>query len=138
MDRIDFPKFDLWNLPVKIDTGAYGCALHCHHAEVIDDAGKPTLRYKILDPKHADYRDSYYYTTDFTFKKVRSSVGIAEKRFAIKSDITVFGKNYKVTFTLVNRRKMRYPILIGRKFLSNKFLVNVALKDMSFKNKKTE
>ncbi len=136
-DRIDFPNFDLLDLPVKIDTGAYGCALHCHLAEVIEEDGIPILRFKVLDPNHPNYQDQFYYAKNFSFKNVKSSAGITQKRFAIKTTLTIFGKNYKVTFTLANRRKMRYPVLIGRKFLSNKFLVDVALKDMSFKNKKT-
>ena len=89
------------------------------------------LRFQVLDPSHPEYQERYFYASSYTIKVVRSSTGIAEKRFAIKTDLALFGKNYKVTFTLTNRKKMKYPVLIGRKFLTGRFLVDVALKNLS-------
>ena len=130
-DHIDLPGLDLFDLPAKIDTGAYGCALHCHLIEVVEKDGQEMLRFQVLDPSHPEYQDRYFYVSSYMIKRVRSSTGIAEKRFAIKTDLALFGKNYKVTFTLTNRKKMKYPVLIGRKFLSRRFLVDVALKNLS-------
>jgi len=28
-DRADFPMFDMFNVPVKIDSGAYTSSIHC-------------------------------------------------------------------------------------------------------------
>ena len=131
-DYIDLPAFQLFDLPAKVDTGAYGCALHCHRMEVVEKDGSEVLRFQVLDPSHPEYQDQYFYSDSFAIKVVRSSSGIAEKRFAIKTDLSLFGKNYKVTFTLTNRKKMKYPVLIGRKFLTNRFIVDVALKNLSF------
>ena len=36
-DRIDLPQLDLINLEAKVDTGAYGSALHCHHIEIVEE-----------------------------------------------------------------------------------------------------
>ncbi|WP_258104141.1 RimK/LysX family protein [Marinoscillum sp. MHG1-6] len=135
-DKIDLPDFGLMNIPAKIDTGAYGCALHCHEMEVIEQEGKEILRFKVLDPSFEHYTDQFQYAEKFSIKKVKSSVGIAQKRFAIKTKVVIFGQIYTVTFTLTDRKKMKYPVLIGRKFLSNKFVVDVALKDRSYKQKK--
>jgi hypothetical protein len=49
----------------------------------------------------------------------------------IKTKITIFGKKIRTEFSLANRRKMRYPILLGRKLLNKRFLVDVSQKDLS-------
>ncbi|MEP0368349.1 MAG: RimK/LysX family protein [Cyclobacteriaceae bacterium] len=134
-DKIDFPVFELYDLPVKIDTGAYGCAIHCHYAQITEKDGVEVLAFKVLDPSHPEYANVIHYTADFTQKKVKSSVGVSQMRFAIKTVMKVFGTPYKVTFTLTDRKKMKYPVLIGRKFLNKKFLVDVSLKDLSFNSK---
>ncbi|HET8837809.1 MAG TPA: RimK/LysX family protein, partial [Flavobacteriaceae bacterium] len=63
---------------------------------------------------------------------VKSSNGITQKRYEIRSTIQIFGKIYKISLTLSDRKEMRYPVLIGRKFLSNKFIVDPQLTDVSF------
>ena len=37
-----------------------------------------------------------------------------------------FGKKYKTVISLTDRSDMKYPMLIGRKFLSERFLVDVS------------
>ncbi|MEN7547322.1 RimK/LysX family protein [Rapidithrix thailandica] len=134
-DRIDLPEFNLNNLDAKIDTGAYGCAIHCHHIELVLRDGKEILRFKLLDPSHPEYEGDYYYSHSFGIKKVKNTSGVSEERFTIKTQMIVFGKSYRTVFSLADRENMKYPVLIGRKFLTKKFLVDVALKDLSFQNK---
>ena len=55
--------------------------------------------------------------------------------FIITSDVLIFGKNHKIELSLTERGEMRYPILIGRKLLMGKFLVDTAKTDLSFKAK---
>ncbi len=132
MDYVDFPDWELTGIEAKVDTGAYGCALHCHHVEVIEQSGSPVLRFKLLDPDHPEYNDQYLHATQFSEKKVRSSSGLVEHRYSVKTRIRLFNKNYRTEFSLTDRQQMRYPVLIGRKFLNKRFLVDVSLKDLSF------
>ncbi len=131
---IDLPDLGLSNIKAKIDTGAYGCALHCHKIKIIEKDGQSQLQFQLLDPSHPEYEDRYYYSSHFNEKKVRSSSGKVEERFAIYSTLKIFNKVYKVEFSLTNRKKMKHPILLGRKFLRKKFLVDVAQKYLSIKN----
>jgi len=135
-DKIDLPEFDLQNLDAKVDTGAYGSAIHCHYIEEIDDNGISKVRFQLLDPSHPEYESIYYYTDKYGIKKVKNTSGISESRFTINTRIIIFGQSYKVTFSLADRKEMRYPVLLGRKFLSNKYLVNTSETDISYKLKK--
>lgn len=132
IDRIDLPDWDMCAIEVKVDTGAYGCALHCHHVEIVERDGVEVLRFKLLDPHHPEYDNRFIYAQQFSRKKVRSSSGQVEHRYSVKTTIRLFNKKYRTEFSLTDRQKMRYPVLIGRKFLNKRFLVDVSKQDLSY------
>lgn len=135
IDKIDLPDLGLFDIECKIDTGAYGNALHCHHIQVLEIDGVQTLSFRVLDPSHPEYADKTYYAKNFSKKAVKSSSGASEDRYIIKTSMILFGKKRLVSFSLTDRANMRFPILIGRKFLTKRFLVDVEKKDLSFKIK---
>ncbi|MEO5787375.1 RimK/LysX family protein [Gelidibacter sp.] len=53
----------------------------------------------------------------------------------MKTQIILFDKKYNISLTLSTREDMRFPVLIGRKFISKKFIVDVTQKDLSYNNK---
>ena len=134
-DRIDLPEFNLSDIEAKVDTGAYGCALHCHAVKVFLRDGKECLSFQLLDPSHPEYENKTYITENFSNKKVKNSGGIVENRYTIKTEIVIFAEKYVLDFSLTDRKNMKFPILLGRKFLNKKYLVNVALKNLSYLNK---
>lgn len=134
-DKIDLPELGLENIECKIDTGAYGNALHCHHIKVVDKDGERQLSFRVLDPSHPEYADKVYYCKEFNNKVVKSSSGIPEERYTIKTKMIIFGKKRLVSFSLTDRGSMKYPILIGRKFLTKRFIVDVQQKDLSYYQK---
>lgn len=135
-DKIDLPELGLEEIEAKIDTGAYGSALHCHKIEVKQKNGRDILTYKLLDPSHPSYENRILKSEVFNQKTVRSSNGLKENRFTIKTKIIVFNKTYNVEFSLTDRKGMKNPILLGRKFLTKRFLVDVNSRDLSHKQKK--
>ena len=38
-DKIDLPQMELVDIDAKIDTGADGSAIHCHHIELVKKKG---------------------------------------------------------------------------------------------------
>lgn len=130
-DIIDLPEWNLEAIEAKVDTGAYGCAIHCHKIELIEDGGIVKLQFELLDPQHPDYIGKKYTVTTFREKKVKSSSGVMEKRFVVKTELKIFNEIHVVEFSLTNRKKMKYPVLLGRKFLKKRFLVDVSKKNLS-------
>lgn len=128
-DIVDFPKLDLEGIDIKVDTGAYTSSFHSHSIEVINGE----LICQFLDPKHEKYHEKYFIFKDFSQKNVKSSNGIVETRFTIKTEILIFNKIEEIELTLTERGSMKYPVLLGRKFLSKKFIVDTAKKNLSFK-----
>jgi hypothetical protein len=54
---------------------------------------------------------------------------------ARRQAILLFGKNYPIFLTRSDREEMRYPVLLGRKFLTKRFVVDINNTDLSYKLK---
>ncbi|MBB6463683.1 ATP-dependent zinc protease family protein [Flammeovirga kamogawensis] len=131
-DKVDFPDLYLEDLAVKIDTGAYTSSIHCHDIKEIEIKGIKYLHFKTLDPAYLKYQNQVIKVKEYTEKNIRSSFGEVEKRFIIKTQVILFNKKYPIELSLTNRSEMKFPVLIGRKFLNKKFMVDTSKKDESF------
>lgn len=136
-DKADFPEWNLHNMDIKIDTGAYTSAIHCHKIEEKTVGKTKKIFFTLLDPSHAQYEKQAYTTENYQEKMVKNSFGISEKRYVIHTKIFIFNKEYPIELSLSERGEMKFPILIGRKFLMKKFIVDPAKFDLSYKKKKT-
>lgn len=134
-DKIDIPEFDLLDLPCKTDTGAATSAIHCHHVRLIQNNGIEFISFRLLDPSHDAYNHKEFRTANFKEKKIKSSFGDIEYRYTITCKVTLFNKMFEAEFTLADREKMRFPVLLGRRLLRGRFLVDVAKANLSFKQK---
>lgn len=121
-ESVEFTELDLGILEAKVDTGAFRSSIHCRKAKIISRKGKDVLSVQFQIGRRRPFGEfkSFKQTT------VRSSNGATEKRFIIRTWIKLGGNRYKVSFTLSDRSEMKSPILLGRKFLANKYLVNVS------------
>ena len=122
-ETVDFPELGLAGISAKIDTGAYSSTLHCRDIQVSDGPQK-ILSFKVLGSTEKEIQFKA-----FSQKKIKNSFGEAEKRYVIKTKIKIAGRLIKSIISLTDRGNMRYPVLIGRKLLKNKFVVDVSLKN---------
>lgn len=129
-DKADFPKLDLQEVAVKIDTGAYTSSIHCKN--IMEENN--ILQCTFLDDEHLNYNNRTFKFEDYDTVNVKSSNGIAEIRYEITSSIKLFDKIYKISLSLSDRKEMRFPVLLGRKFLNGKFIVDPQLTEQSFKS----
>ena len=137
-DVADFPRLGLAEVPVKVDTGAYTSSIHCHRVveHAATDAAPARLTFELLDPEHPQFADRPMSTTDFERKSVRSSNGETEERYVIRTRIRLFGRDLPLELTLAERGDMRFPVLLGRKLLAGRFVVDPALADLSLTQKR--
>ena len=114
---------ELFDLDAKIDTGADSNSLHCDDIYIDDEK---FVDFKLLDKIHPAYHGKKIKLPLYKLKKVKSSNGTVQLRATVQVTISFFGKNYKTYISLTDRSDMKYPMLIGRKFLANRFLVDVS------------
>ena len=131
VDTADFPLLKLFDIDVKVDTGAYTSTIHCD--DMVIDEG--FLKCVFLDKAHPSYHKKQFIFDEYDVKVVKSSNGQAEPRYRIKTEIFLFGKTHPIYLTLSKRGKMKYPVLLGRKFLTKKFMVDINKTNLSQKLK---
>jgi hypothetical protein len=132
-DIADFEKLDLRGIEVKIDSGAYTSSFHCHKIERIERDRADWVRCNFLDPEHEMYHEREFYFRIHKIRRVKSSNGMVEERYSIVTGITIFKNTYPIELTLAERQDMKHPVLLGRKFLSKKFVIDTSKKNLSFK-----
>ena len=133
VDKVDLPLFNLVDIEAKIDTGANRSSIHCSKIELLDNQGTSELSFHI--PLDNSKGDNIFQTRDFFKKKIRSSNGLSEERYIIKTTIILFGQKINASFSLTDRAEMNYPILLGRKLLESRFIVDVEEAYLSFNEK---
>lgn len=130
-DRVDLPGLGLTNIHAKVDTGAYTCSLHCSYAEVVNNQ----LEFVLMDEEHPEFTGIKYTFKRFKQREIRNSFGEAELRYVIKTSIKIFDHRIRAEFSLSNRGNLKFPVLLGRKILRNRFLIDVTQKDLYFNSK---
>jgi hypothetical protein len=124
---VDFPELSLKSIPAKTDTGAYRSAIHAEDIEVITKDGIDTLHFNVLKNHTSSPGSASTEATEYRIVSIENSFGDREKRYEVKLLCIINGKRVRASFTLANRSKKKYPILIGRRLTNRRFLVDSAL-----------
>jgi hypothetical protein len=121
-EKILLPEIRKSALVARVDTGAKTSALHCYSVQVEKMDHK-----EVLCVKFARNSKSVLRFPKFSRRNVKSSNGTIQHRFVVPLQIIFGGKTYKTSFTLTNRSDMNFAALLGRRFLSKRFIVDVSL-----------
>ncbi len=123
-ENIDFPDLGVFEVPAKVDTGADSSAVWA--SDIREDDG--VLSFVLFDKVSPYYTGKVLQTKKFGVTSIKNSFGAAEFRYKITLKVRLAGRTIRVRFTLANRENNSQPILIGRRTLHGKFLVDVAAK----------
>ena len=135
-ELVALPELDIAEIEAKIDTGAYTSAIHCSDIhEETDEDGKKVICVELLDPSHPQYNHKKLRFAEYDFKDIKSSFGEVQQRYVIRTTIELFNEVIEAEFSLSDRSDMKYPVLIGRKLLKGRFIVDVSRKNVSQKYK---
>ncbi|MBQ3293841.1 ATP-dependent zinc protease [Candidatus Saccharibacteria bacterium] len=113
------------NIPAKIDTGADSSSIWASHIDVDKDG---TLSFQLFNESSSFYTGETLTRQkgEYKVKIVRSGHGDERIRYRTEIDLTVNGHKIHAMFTLADRSRNNFPVLIGRRTLTNKFLVDVS------------
>lgn len=131
LEKVHLPEWGLEDIDAKVDTGAYSSSLHCHHIHLVDGSEGKKVRFNLLDPDHPAYNERLFELDVHDRREVKSSNGIAEERVFVKTKIRIGNDVYDIELSLADRSEMKYPLLLGRKFLRERFLVDVSKTNLS-------
>lgn len=115
---ITLPELGTGLLRAKIDTGAHTSSLHATDIEVFEKNNQRWVRFtahfgtaanlsQICEAPLVDQRN------------IKSSNGVAEKRYVIRTQMVLGDRAWQVEISLANRARMRYRVLIGVRALKD-------------------
>lgn len=125
-ERVDLPELMLKNVVAKIDSGAYTSSIHIERCHIIEENDKKRLAVVFLDKDHPSFNPEVIHFDHWTQKKVKSSTGESRMRYFIKTSIRIGNETLPIDFSLTTRHGMKYPILLGRKFVNKRFLIDTS------------
>lgn len=123
-------RLDPWDIvaKAKLDTGAKTAAIHATDITRFENDGKKWVRFKLAldhrDPESETFLVERPLERDVTIKLRGTKENDA--RPTVKLGFCLGGKRYEALFTLVNRSKFNYPVLLGRRFLAELAVIDPA------------
>ncbi|HMR17828.1 MAG TPA: RimK/LysX family protein [Sphingobacterium sp.] len=129
IEIVDLPELGMYNIMAKTDTGADTSVLHCEDFHVFEKQGHRFITCHIRP--HLEEEDILTLTFPVHRERtVKSSFGQTETRYIFITKIRLFNELYNIKLSLRDRSSMSYPMLMGRNFISGKFLVDVSQKNL--------
>jgi hypothetical protein len=112
----------------KLDTGAKSSAIHAVDVERFERGGVERVTFSLFD-NHRE-QDGAKLTYDLPIEgkvRIKRSPGKPpEERVTVRLAFCIDGERMDALFSLDNRSNLNYPVLLGREFLKDHFLVNSA------------
>lgn len=118
---ISFPFVSQKKVIARIDTGAKTSAIHCERVWIQRFKNKQVLCAELLNNSTGMME-----FTHFKLKKIKSSNGQVQIRDVVNLVVQFGNDVFESEFTLTNRDNMNHAVLLGRKFLRKKYIVDVS------------
>lgn len=118
------PELGIATIKCKVDTGAKTSALHAYRVEGFEHEGKQMVRFDIHPNQDDDVTTIECTAEVFDIRKVSDSGGHQEMRYVIQTPVVMGGESFLAEITLTNRDTMAFRMLLGRRAMENRFIVD--------------
>ncbi|HXW60001.1 MAG TPA: RimK/LysX family protein [Myxococcota bacterium] len=117
------PLLNIKEIKAKIDTGAATSALHAIVLSQSEYHGEHFIRFKVYPHQGDRYAPKICKAPLIAYRFVMSSNGQREKRYVIRTPITVGKLTFTTDITLTDRSPLRFRMLLGRMALRKNFVI---------------
>ncbi len=121
---VALPGLRVGALKAKIDSGAFTSSLHAVDIERFEKGGEQWVRFTLQIRPGSTRSTKPRVARLHDVRKVTSSNGESEERPVIQTTLVIAGRAFLTEFTLTARAGMRYRMLVGRRSLAGRFLVD--------------
>jgi hypothetical protein len=121
---IALPALGIPAIKAKIDTGARTSALHITRLEEFHTDGQRMVRFGIHPLQRRKDIECFCEAPVLEQRRVKDSGGHFEKRYVIQTIAKLGAVSWPIDITLTNREPMLFRMLLGRKAVENRFLIN--------------
>jgi hypothetical protein len=124
LERVSIPEWGLHGVTAKIDTGAFTSSIDISTVEVLTPR-EGELPVAVIQMGEGKMRRTVTASV-IGFRRVRNSSGQATNRPIVEAVISLAGKRFRTPINLHRREGMTYRMIIGRRALAGRFVVDVA------------
>ena len=125
------PDLSVKNVIAKIDTGANLASIDASDIKIVTRDKIKYVKFKVMKRNNTVRKTSAPLEG---YKRIKSSNGDVEKRPYIKTTLLMDGISKKIELTLTDRGPMDYTMLIGRKALGRRWVVNPSISFLTNNN----
>lgn len=118
------PELLLPNIKARIDSGAKTSSLHAFNIRTIEEEGVKFVLFDIHPIQNSRKVIQSCKAKIFDRRNVKSSSGETERRYVIKTPISLGGQMWEIEITLTNRDSMGYRMLVGREAMQERVLID--------------
>lgn len=117
------PDLGLPAIKAKIDTGAKTSALHAFYTEAYEEDGIKMVKFGIHPIQHKLELEVACHAPIKDYRQVSDSGGHKEMRYVIESNVVIGDRQWPIEMTLTNRDTMRFRMLLGRRAMDQRVIV---------------
>lgn len=121
-----FPGLGIPAVKARVDSGARTSALHAFNMNTFTRSGKTWVSFEVHPLQNNRSIVVRCEAPVHDRRSVKSSSGVSEKRYVIRTSILFGEETWDVELTLANRDSMGYRMLLGREAMSGRMLVDPA------------
>ena len=131
-EQVALPDLKIKSVIAKIDTGANVASIDASEIKVVNKDGIKYVNFKVMKRNNTVRKTSAPLAG---YKRIKSSNGDVERRPYVETTLLMDGINKKIVLTLTDRGPMDYTMLIGKKALGRRWLVNPAISFLTSANR---
>ena len=127
-EQVALPDLKIKSVIAKIDTGANVATIDAADIKFVTRKDVKYVKFTVKKRNNTVRKTSAPLAG---FKRIKSSNGDVERRPHIKTDTLMDGLTKNIELTLTDRGPMDYTMLIGRKALGRRWMVNPSISFMT-------
>ena len=124
---VALPELGLRRIVAKLDSGARSAALHAEDILPYETTMGWRVAFTVHPHRSLEGRGIRCTAPLVDRREVTNSGGEMQERYVISTEILLGDDSWTAEITLTDRTRMRYPMLLGRSTLGDRYLIDPGL-----------
>jgi hypothetical protein len=121
---VTLPRLCESQIKAKVDTGAKTSSLHAQDLLLIQDGDQTVAQFELHPQVDSEQGSTMVVAPVVDFRTVRSSNGVTQRRPVIRTEMRLGEHHLEIDLTLTCRAAMDHRMLLGRRMLEDRFVVD--------------